>query len=318
MRETLEKALSLWGMDGATCQLVAARENQVFRVDHKGVTTAMRLHRKGYRSDGELWSELQWMNAVSKGGIRVPVPIAARSGDFLQLVDGIQIDMLTWLTATPMIPAKQGAGHADNTGQFRTLVRNLGRAMAQLHQMSDTWHKPAAFTRPVWDRQGLVGEAPVWGRFWENPTLSQQDRAMFQNVREVTNADLSRLEDTLDFGLIHADLVRENILVDGDNLHFIDFDDGGFGFRHFDLATTLMPYLDDPGFPAIQTALLEGYASLREIDPAPLALFMLLRSTTYVAWIIPRMDETGSPARNERFINRTRLLARNYLSSQNP
>ncbi len=312
MSTTTQKALELWGMEGATCRLIAERENRVFRVDFKGRSYALRLHRKGYRSDIELWSELQWMTAVSKGGLFVPDPIASISGDFLRTVDDIQVDMLTWLAGTPLGAAHEELNFDDRIGLFQ----NIGREMARLHEVSDRWNRPDGFSRPSWDRQGLVGERPAWGRFWDNPTLSNQDQALFQEVRRITDEDLFNVEDGLDYGLVHADLVRENILVDGDQLQFIDFDDGGFGFRLFDLATTLMPNLYEKDFPELRSALLNGYRSIREIDTASLDLFLLLRSNTYLGWIITRMDEEGARTRNRRFITRSKMLAENYLDNR--
>ena len=144
--------------------------------------------------------------------------------------------------------------------------------------------------------------------------MSNEDRDLFIAACSTASQQLAHLEDQLDYGLIHADLVRENVLVDGDSLQFIDFDDGGFGFRLFDLATVLMPNLYEPDFPKLQAALLSGYRSIRNIDTSALDLFMMLRSATYVGWIITRMDEDGSDARNARFIKRTRMLAEDYLS----
>ena len=92
--------------------------------------------------------------------------------------------------------------------------------------------------------------------------------------------------------------------------------DGGFGFRLFDLATTLMPNLYEKDFPALRTALLGGYCTVREIDTAPLDLFLLLRSNTYLGWIITRMNEAGSKARNARFISRSKMFAENYLRNR--
>ena len=40
--------------------------------------------------------------------------------------------------------------------------------------------------------------------------------------------------------MIHADLVPENVLVDGDSIRLIDFDDAGFGWHHFEIATALI------------------------------------------------------------------------------
>jgi len=58
---------------------------------------------------------------------------------------------------------------------------------------------------------------------------------------------------------------------------------------------------------------------VRDIDLAALELFILLRSATYVGWIITRMEEDGSESRNKKFISNTRKLAKNYLAGlENP
>ncbi len=102
MNATVKKALGLWGMIGADFTLVAARENAVYRVDTPTGPVAMRLHRKGYRTDDELRSELLWMKAVADGGITVPEPIPSVQGQVLAHVDDIQVDVLTWLTGVTM------------------------------------------------------------------------------------------------------------------------------------------------------------------------------------------------------------------------
>ena len=50
-----------------------------------------------------------------------------------------------------------------------------------------------------------------------------------------------------DRGLIHADLLGENILDDGAGLRLIDFDDCGWGFRFYDLGTAMLQSLGRPG-----------------------------------------------------------------------
>ena len=105
-------------------------------------------------------------------------------------------------------------------------------------------------------------------------------------------------------------------MADGSKLQLIDFDDSGYGFRLFDLATTLLRNMRETDYPALRDALIAGYLSVRTIDLAALDLFILLRSATYAGWIITRMDEPGSKARNQRFIGTTRVLARSYLSGK--
>ncbi|MEL7465077.1 MAG: phosphotransferase [Pseudomonadota bacterium] len=310
MSAVVEKALDLWGMGDADWRLVAARENHVYKVvsPSRGAF-ALRLHRPDFRSDAELWSELEWMGAIAEGGLNVPAPVPATDEACLQKIDGLQVDVLTWLNGAPL----GATGRPLNVPNRLETFRKIGSEMARLHEISDAWAPPEGFQRWSWDRAGLLGDDPLWGRFWENPTLSDADRALFTNVRSASARRLGALEGTLDFGLIHADLVRENLMIDGDEIHLIDFDDAGFGFRLFDMATFLLKNGDEPDYPDLKKAFIDGYKAKRAIDADALDLFLLLRALTYVGWIVERMNEDGAELRNARFINTARRLARQEL-----
>ena len=45
--------------------------------------------------------------------------------------------------------------------------------------------------------------------------------------------------------------VRENVLVDGDNIRLIDFDDAGFGWHMFEIATILHKNRSEPDYSLI-------------------------------------------------------------------
>ncbi|WP_420005720.1 phosphotransferase enzyme family protein [Arenibacterium sp. LLYu02] len=311
MMAVLDQALALWGFDGAEVQLIAARENHVYRVTHQGQTVALRLHRPGYRTAAELHSELLWMAALAEGGLQVPAPLPARDGALLHQVEGQGVDVLSWLDGVPIGATEVPLSCDDRSGLFH----RIGQTMAELHQISDQWQPPSPFTRCQWDTEGLVGEAPVWDRFWDNPTLAPKDRGLMLFVKESLSDMLRREEASLDYGLIHADFVRENLLQRADgNLQVIDFDDSGYGFRLFDLATALIQNLHEPDYEDLRAALLEGYLSVRWIDVTWLDLFILLRSASYLGWIIPRMAEPGAEARNARYLTRTRRLAQRWLA----
>ena len=125
MNAIVAHALRLWGRPGADCRLVAARENAVYRIDDKGEATALRLHRVGYRSDAELRAELQWMAAVAAGGIGVPAPVPSSDGRMLHIVDGVQVDMLTWLSGAPLTTAMAGTSAAARASLFHELGREM-------------------------------------------------------------------------------------------------------------------------------------------------------------------------------------------------
>jgi Ser/Thr protein kinase RdoA (MazF antagonist) len=210
--------------------------------------------------------------------------------------------MIGWLEGTSL--------HDADT----EIYQRLGAEMAKLHCACDAWSPPAEFVRCDWDADGLLGEAPVWGRFWENPTLDTDTRALFEHFRLRAQAELDAAECGLDYGLIHADILQENVLIDGPDVRLLDFDDGGFGFRLFDLATTLLRCVDAPNFPELKDALLHGYEAERAINTEHLNLFLALRAMTYVGWIVPRMSEDGAQERNQRFVARAKKQAMQYLN----
>ena len=311
MNKVVDQALSQWGMEGESYKLAAARENAVYQVSGRNGDVALRLHRQGYRTDDELRSELVWMAEVSRGGISVPSPVPLPDGTFLVRIGGVQVDVLSWLsgrTMTEILAEFQDA-------QSLQLFSELGREMARLHKLSDAWQIPADFKRMHWDRKGLLGNAPLWGRFWENPELTQEDLEVFDNFRAAASADLNEKHEMLDYGLIHADLVPANVLVDSDGLKMIDFDDGGYGYRLFDVATALLKHAESENFNQLQEALIEGYLAVRTLDLSDLNLFLALRASTYCGWNITRMGESDGIERNARFIATARKCMEHYLAS---
>ncbi len=310
MIEVAKNALPLWGLDGSHVELAAARENQVYRVDTNTNSYALRLHRPGYRNDDELRSELVWMAAVSKNGTKVPEPFLSQAGVYLHQVDGFQVDILSWLNGATF----RQAVDSWSTVRLLPVYFSLGQEMAKFHKGMDGWRAPEEFTRWSWDREGLLGEAPIWGRFWENPTLTTDDRKLLEAFRAKADADLKSLETGLDYGLIHADLLSDNVMLDGDVIQFIDFDDGGYGFRLFDLATALVKLIDRPDYEALKTALLNGYLDVRALDVSAFDLVMALRCVTYVGWIADRLNEPGALERNAKNIAAARQLVTAYVN----
>lgn len=302
--------LSAWGYEDCPASLIAERENKVYRVDTKQGPLALRLHRVGYRKDTEMASELAWMAALSEAGLKVPKPVLNKSNAFTCKVDGVVADVQTWIDGKPMGVDGRLSKLPRSVGSFRL----LGQEMAKLHQISDNWSLPASFERPSWDLEGLLGDNPVWGRFWENSQLSQAQKALLSEARFMAIEHLESLLPELDYGLIHADLVPENVMVTENGISMIDFDDSGWGFRLFELATTINRLNREPNCKHLSEAVINGYTQEREIDLTNLSLFQLLRSFTYTGWIISRMEEPGSDVRCARFIQTSENLARNYLN----
>lgn len=321
--KTARKALEFWPDILAEPQLIMHRENTVFRVETKAGPAALRIHRVGYHSLGAIQSELDWMAHLAANGLAVPAPMRTSNGKLLVEIDDHSgqrcvVDLLTWLEGTPL--GKSGVPLAGSVDEQTERFRALGKSMAQLHQISDSWRATPHFRRHAWDRDGLIGDAPFWGQFWTISDCSLEELKTLTAVRRKLENDLDGyIADGADYGLIHADLVRENVLVHQGQIRMIDFDDAGFGFRMFDIATALIKNRSEPHYEALKFALLSAYGSQRQIsqrDLDTLPMFLLLRALTYLGWAESRKHEPDMTARRQRHKSEALELARTYLARE--
>ena len=272
---------------GRVVRLIRARENAVFEIATPHGRAALRLHRQGYQDSAAIRSELWWCAALADAGVAVPRPLAAQDGALLATLPGGRVaSAIRWQEGEAL-----GETGRPLDAPLPTILERhhaLGRLLAQVHDATDRLTLPAGFVRPRWDLEGLVGEAPLWGRFWDHPAASQPQKDHLQEVRRWLATGLAALP-TQEIGLIHADVLRENVLVNDHSLWLIDFDDSGFGYRGYDLGTALLGNLAEPAYADIRDALIAGYQSLRPISRDTVEMFALMRSCASVGWTMPRL-----------------------------
>ena len=303
-----------WGAGGPPA-LIGNRENAVFRIRLPEGPAALRLHRPGYHDAAAIRSELWFCEAMAQAGAPVPRPVRTRGGDLLHHLPGGRIaSVIGWIEGAVI-----GAGGVPLAGERddqAALHRRLGAVLARVHRAADALDPPPWIMRPRWDRQGLLGtgpdgRAPLWGRFWEHPLLEAGPARRMRAIRDLCDARLAahaaRGPDT---GLIHADVLRENVL-EGRAMTLIDFDDSGFGFRLYDLGTALSQNLDEPHAGVLREALVAGYGTLTPEDLAMLDVFTLLRCLASVGWTAGRLPP-GDP-RHAAYIRRAFLAAERAL-----
>ncbi|MCC6008841.1 MAG: phosphotransferase [Rhodobacteraceae bacterium] len=310
-----QAALAAWG-PADVVRLIKDRENAVFEVRlATGVRAALRLHRSGYQSTDAIRSELWWMGALADRGFPAPRPLPAAGGVLVAEREGERAaSLLEWVEGAPI--GAGGVALVGTPGEIAQRHRALGALVARLHAVTDRLARPAWFTRPAWDADAFLGAEPFWGPFWRNPALSRSEAELLLQARATARQALSELEASgADMGLIHADLLRENVMQRPDgSLALIDFDDCGPGFRLYDLATALSQSVGEPGLADRAEALLEGYAADRAPGAgaaAALPLLLMLRLCAACGWQVPRAG--GDRARLRRVAVLAVAAARGWL-----
>lgn len=280
------EAAAFWG--GRVVRLIRNRENAVFEMALPKGRAALRLHRVGYQDEAAIRSELWWCAALAAAGVAVPAALPSLAGPLLRhLSDGRLASAIDWVEGE----ALGEAGKPYDLPKSQLLDRHhaLGRLVAGLHRATDQLTLPQYFTRPHWDIEGLVGDSPHWGRFWDHPTATPQQAEVLRRARAFLRERLTDHAIDGDFGLIHADVLRENVLVTEGALTLIDFDDSGYGFRLYDLGTVLSQNLYEPAYPGIRDALIAGYAETRSATVEMVEMFTLARTCASVGWTMPRL-----------------------------
>ena len=320
----VRNALPLWGIDGnQALSLLKLRENAVYAVTNPVTKEkrVVRVHRAGYHSDAELRSEWQWITGLRDYGVLTPVLHYSKNGRMFEIVEapGVpeprQVDVVGWIEGEQLGSVEEGLEGSPD--EIRARFDILGGTMAKMHNHAQHWQAPEGFTRHAWDVDGLTGEEPFWGRFWELPALSSSQKSRMLEVRDKLHTELTELGTAPDrYGLIHADLVFENILTGVDGIRVIDFDDCGYGWHLFDLATSIIFLLGTDHFTLAKEALIAGYRKERPLTDDHLAWFpvvLMARATTYLGWMHTRSETETAREMTPYIIELVFGLAEDYL-----
>jgi Ser/Thr protein kinase RdoA (MazF antagonist) len=296
-------ALEAFPIAPGRVELVTVSENATFRVTdaRDGLDYVLRLHRPGYHTAEELHSERVWTRALAEAGVAVPIPVLARDGrDYVRvpveaLGEDHEVGVTRWVEGELLEDRIEGV---DDVALLERWFGELGALVARMHNQSAAWRPPPGFSRHAVDRDGLLGDAPHWGPFWDHPALSPRERRLVLGTRE-------RLRDVLDrygqhpdsYGVIHADLHPGNVLVAERGLTVIDFDDAAFGWHVYDIAVALFFQRTSPHYPAIRRAFLAGYRAQRPLDERHVAMigtFVLVRGLAQMGWLHQRPEIDAS------------------------
>jgi Ser/Thr protein kinase RdoA (MazF antagonist) len=319
--EAARAALARWAIPpDATLEVLKHRENTVFAVRGPDARPlgALRVHVPGYQTAASIRAEFAWMRALGDVGVRTPGPIPATDGALVVTVavagevEARLVDLLEWIE-----------GHEPHAGELTSTFALLGELHARCHRHASTWTPPAGFTRQAWDETALLdGGHPCVAPAWDNWALSADQRALVLACRDVLRARLAAWGKRRDrYGLVHADLMPDNVLLTADGVRLIDFDDAGFGWYLYDAASALLVYHGSDLYEPLRDAWARGYRRQRPLSDADLdALpsFLVLRCFYALGWLHRRRTSSWAEAYIGPVLDLTTRLGGALVSGTSP
>lgn len=311
----IEPALALWPeTTGGTAHLVNHSENQTFRIDTPaGEPYSLRVHRVGYQSRPSVESELAWLTALRRDTrLPVPEPLPGRDGGLLQRFETAAGEPRLGVLFR-YVPGEEPTPKDNLDDLFVT----LGSYAATLHKHATAWERPAGFERQVWQAATILDADGPWGDWRIAPGVTQANRSILDRLDSTLWLRLAEYGTAPDrYGLIHADMRLGNLLVDGERVTLIDFDDCGFCWFTYDFAAAISFHETNPAIPALRAAWLSGYQRIRGLSPADLAAIdsmVMLRRMALLAWIGSHAETRLAQSHMEGFADGTAMLAERYF-----
>jgi len=316
MTEVARLAASRYGIS-PDCRLhpYPLTENWTFRIDADSTApVVLRIYRPGGRSPTEIHSELAWMEALQQGSpTLLPGVIPTRSGgQVLEVVREPPLDGC-YCVLFGCAPGREPA-----EDQLAAWFPQLGAITARLHRHARAWAVPSWFQRPRWDLATTLGDRPHWGS-WQTSVTDTEERRQTQRLAEVVMSRLRKFGDGPEhFGLVHADLRLANLLVDGERITVIDFEDCGFSWYLYDLACALTFNEGRADVRELIALWVDGYREVEPLsreDEAEIDTFLMLRRLMLSAYAGLRADtELAAQMGADGYSAETCAISEPYLS----
>lgn len=311
-------ALKNYGMEQTDeVSMIVLSENATYMVKNKKTGAkdgVMRVSRPGYHTLDELNSEMKWLRQINEyTPLIVANPLKGLNGQNIQVVTGpdkqnyfcVICEFLSGISPDE-----------NNEEQMVKQFKYLGETTAYLHRQTEIWNGTKKLNRIDWTFDNIIGKTPKWGDWRKFPDMTPEAQAYLEEIVQIIEKRLMRYgKNENNYGLIHADLRLANLLIEGEQIKVIDFDDCGFGWHLHDLASALSFIEEKPIVPKLVNAWLSGYKKVlpfTDTDFEEIDTFIMMRRLQLTAWLGSHQQSGPVAELSIGWMNGTLELAERY------
>lgn len=235
---------------------------------------------------------------LSRNGVACAAPIARKDGRLDSVLAGKPACLVTCL---------QGS---DTSWATEAQCFHTGAMLAKMHLAGQSFEKKM--------------ENPRYTDWWHDacsqllPVLNEDDARLLQN--EIAAFDRNRRDD-LPSGIIHADLFKDNVLLDGETVAgFIDFYYACNGDFMYDLAIAVNDWArtaDNTLDHTLEAAFIRGYESVRPLSDEERAYYPIAQRAGCIRFWVSRLLDFHFPQSGEMTFIKDPNAFRDLLLSLN-
>lgn len=223
---------------------------------------------------------LELKQHLSKNGVACPSPVARKDGRLDSVLAGKPACLVSRLKGS------------DTGWPTAAQCFNTGAMLAKMHLAGQSFPHTMANPRfSGWWRDAYTRLAPV---------LNSEDAALLKSEIDYLEQNSG---ESLPGGIIHADLFKDNVLLDGQEVAgFIDFYYACNGNFMYDLAIAVNDWArtaDNRLDPELQQAFIDGYESIRPRNSAERAYFTTAQRAGCVRFWVSRLLDFHFPQEGE-------------------
>jgi Ser/Thr protein kinase RdoA (MazF antagonist) len=253
-------------------------ENRVFSIDCEPVGSAVqkivaKFYRPGRWSREAVLDEHQLLAELKKEGIPVVDPLPLSEGSTLSEWQGLRVAVFEKMRGRS--PDELLEKDFERIGRRLAQIHNVGARREAEHRLS---LYPGDYCEGALEALRARVSPELWSRY-ESAALE-----LFDHLEEELEQE--------EFLRIHGDCHRGNLIWNGEEFYFVDFDDCLNGPAVQDV------WMLTQGEESSLNLLLSGYRQLRDFDDEELRLVEPLRGLRmiyYSAWIARRWEDPSFP-----------------------
>jgi Ser/Thr protein kinase RdoA (MazF antagonist) len=221
--EVLREIGSRYDLELSSIKEIDTFENFIYEAKRLDKSVILRISHSSYRDINQIQAEIDWIDFLKQKGMPVVQPLKSKSNIFVE-----EIKLKDSSFYTTLFEKIEGESGEKNRSLLTSdIIHKWGSILGRMHVLTKAYQPNPQYMRKQWDEQPeIVNIDEILADY---PIILDKSQKLIKEIQSLPKDENS-------FGLVHYDLHESNIIIDGENITAIDFDDSLYDWFASDIA----------------------------------------------------------------------------------